>query len=1192
MSMSFDRTEGSGMDPRESRQSMTDVGGRMLLVIGLFAASILPAFAIDARQTPFAAGKTIGMGGAHACVIRSDGTLACWGSTHDGIDQPPPGRFVTVESGRTTSCAIASDGEAVCWGKVPAPVLPAGPWRALAMGGWDNICGIRSEGRMECWGAASSFIRAAPIGGRYRSVSVNEWQVCAIRDDGKLQCWSSSWGVDRSPAVPEGRYVQLDLGASHACALGADGSIACWSGNGQIEAPSGTGFKAVSAGDTHSCAIRDNGTVSCWGGNEYGQSNAPQGSFTEISAGDSDTCARRIDGRIECWGEGHSLPYRRDHLRAPLERVEVGSSGGICALDDDGEPLCAHDDEALLPPMGRYQDLSLGSNGGCGVKRDGGVICWGGFPAPPVGLDEDFVAVSAGESHVCGLRAGGEIACWGEDHSGSTQPPSGVFTKLVSGDRFSCALRRDGGIACWGEGEAVSEAPQGTGYIHVTAGGDKACASNPNGMIRCWGADAPWLRNIATFWTRDIEVGRNFACILLGGGVDGGSLYCVGKDGYGVPSFPEAAYSMIGVGDDVVCALNDRGTVLCRGSKRLELAADAFRLGHGVVASGAAHGCSLGSHGVIACWGDDSHGQRSAPAIRAGSIALDADHGCAAGSDGRLRCWGDDRHGGSTPTTSSVRTFDVGQFNGCAISDGGTASCWGWNENGQGTPPSGTFAAVATALNHSCGLRGDGSLACWGYGVDGQTTAPSGEFIAVDVGERHSCALSIEGELHCWGLGGEGQTRPPQGAFRNFAAGAFHNCGIRMDGTLACWGRNRDGQALPPTGRYIAVSAGFDHSCAIRDDGGRECWGGNAAGQAPRILIMPATLPSGALQQPYAAALHMTSSQGYVPVRPRFRLLDGKLPPGITLDADGALQGEPVGWGHYDVAVEARDDHGFVASAVYRLSIEGPPGPDTTPPEVEPILTGTKGNHAWYRGDVRVRWRVSDPQSAIVSTAGCGEQVVTQDTAGTDITCTAISTGGTSKITTRVHRDIAPPSFGETRTPQPNAAGWNNTDVVLHYDCSDNASGLATACPAGRTFTQEGREQFFFPQPDGLRDHAGNYRGGSSVRVSIDRTAPQLTATMPPAQLVQNATHDFRLGASDVLSGIASASCTPVDTATLGAKLATCTVTDKAGNVTTQDSAYEVVPKRMNTGGPQRPELSPSRIPRPSPALRPRRGRR
>jgi alpha-tubulin suppressor-like RCC1 family protein len=1176
MSMSFDGSCASAQDSHGSDHVSWRIGVRRWLAICLLAASILGASA---------SAKSIGVGDSHACAVASDGSIACWGSGQDGPDQPPEGHFLAVASGWRISCAIASDGEATCWGSVPPLVLPRGPWRSLAMGGWDNICAIRPEGRLECWGGTRSYMGDEPIEGRYRSVSVSESYSCAIRDDGRLRCWSVAWAPVQLNPEPQGRFVQVDVGETHACALRVDGSIACWGGNlhGQTDAPSGVGFTAVAAGETHSCAIRSNGTAACWGRNQDGEIEAPKGLFTEIDAQGGETCARRIDGQAACWGGLLSYRLMWDQ-HAPLERFAVGAGDGVCALDGAGNPLCAGDDEVLLPLPGRYSALGLGSAGGCGVKRHGGVTCWGNLPAPPVDVGADIVAISAGQVHACGMRTTGNLVCWGEDRSGSTQPPSGVFTQLVSGDSFSCALREDGAVACWGEGDAVAEAPQAVGHLDLAADGSSACATDSQARIRCWGADHPWLRHLEMYWGYKVEIGSHFGCFQ-----SMSDIFCIGDDVRGAPSFGwDVSYIDLAARGGQACALTEKGDVICSGRRHQYVMANRINVGHGAIAAGAAHACSLDANGLVACWGDDTHGQRSAPAIRARSIALDADHGCASTGEGLLRCWGDDTHGGSTPPASAVRAFDVGQFNGCAVGadgTGATTTCWGWNENGQGTPPAGAFAAVATALNHSCGLRDDGTLACWGYGADGQTTAPAGEFLAVDVGERHGCALAVEGELHCWGLSTEGQARAPQGTFRSFAAGSFHNCGIRMDGTLACWGRNRDGQASPPTGRFAAISAGFAHSCAIRDDGARLCWGDNAAGQAPTFSIMPGALPAGALQQAYAVELGMVASQGYTLASPRFRLLVGRLPPGITLDASGLLQGEPVIWGDYDIVVEARDDNGFVAQASYRLSIAGT-GPDTSGPWIEPVVSGVKGKSVWYRGDVRIRWEVWDPQSAIQSTSGCEEIVLATDTAGTDITCTATSAGGTSSITQRLFRDVTPPNLVEKRTPAPNAYGWNNTDVVVRYECSDDTSGLETTCPVGRSFSQDGRNQFYLPEPSQY-DRAGNFRGGTSVTVNIDRVAPQLTAMMPPAQLVQNATHNFRLDASDALSGIASASCTPVETATLGVKTATCTATDKAGNVTTQASAYEVIPKRMRTGGPQRPEQSPSRIPRPAPVLRP-----
>jgi hypothetical protein len=47
--------------------------------------------------------------------------------------------------------------------------------------------------------------------------------------------------------------------------------------------------------------------------------------------------------------------------------------------------------------------------------------------------------------------------------------------------------------------------------------------------------------------------------------------------------------------------------------------------------------------------------------------------------------------------------------------------------------------------------------------------------------------------------------------------------------------------------------------------------------------------------------------------------------------------------------------------------------------------------------------------------------------------------------------------------------------------------------------------------------------------------------------------------ASDENSGVASGSCDPVDTSSVGAKMLTCTATDMAGNTATASVAYNVI---------------------------------
>jgi len=82
---------------------------------------------------------------------------------------------------------------------------------------------------------------------------------------------------------------------------------------------------------------------------------------------------------------------------------------------------------------------------------------------------------------------------------------------------------------------------------------------------------------------------------------------------------------------------------------------------------------------------------------------------------------------------------------------------------------------------------------------------------------------------------------------------------------------------------------------------------------------------------------------------------------------------------------------------------------DPTPPVIVPHVAGPLGNGGWYTGDVTVTWDVSDPQSPISATTGCDPVTVWADTAGTTLTCTATSDGGTASAVVTVKRDATPP---------------------------------------------------------------------------------------------------------------------------------------------------------------------------------------
>ena len=80
--------------------------------------------------------------------------------------------------------------------------------------------------------------------------------------------------------------------------------------------------------------------------------------------------------------------------------------------------------------------------------------------------------------------------------------------------------------------------------------------------------------------------------------------------------------------------------------------------------------------------------------------------------------------------------------------------------------------------------------------------------------------------------------------------------------------------------------------------------------------------------------------------------------------------------------------------------------------------------------------------------------------------------------------DLEPPTIRARIEPQPNAAGWNSSDVRVAFDCTDPLSGIAS-CPEPRAISQEGVHEV----TGEAADRAGN-RASATATVRLDRTPP------------------------------------------------------------------------------------------------------
>lgn len=264
-------------------------------------------------------------------------------------------RALSVTAGPSgQACAIVHDARVVCWGENDAGQAdpPHGRFRSLSAGR-DFTCGIKMSRRLVCWGAPVKSWDSFPPRGRFRSVGAGLSNVCAVHVRGRPVCWGSNDGGEID--VPPGRYRTIEPGNFFGCGIHKDQEVTCW-GSGQVVGPT--------------------------------PGPPPAGPFSQLSSGDDAACAVRPDGEAYCWGRwGHGAPLPLDG--GPFVQVGYGYEWGCEIPVATAELECwGHTNMTMSEiPAGRFVSLDTPVRGdfACGVRRNGGIACWGLNPplVPP-----------------------------------------------------------------------------------------------------------------------------------------------------------------------------------------------------------------------------------------------------------------------------------------------------------------------------------------------------------------------------------------------------------------------------------------------------------------------------------------------------------------------------------------------------------------------------------------------------------------------------------------------------------------------------------------------------------------------------------------------------------------------------------------------------------------------------------------
>ncbi|MBC7219013.1 MAG: hypothetical protein H5T49_02600 [Hadesarchaea archaeon] len=202
---------------------------------------------------------------------------------------------------------------------------------------------------------------------------------------------------------------------------------------------------------------------------------------------------------------------------------------------------------------------------------------------------------------------------------------------------------------------------------------------------------------------------------------------------------------------------------------------------------------------------------------------------------------------------------------------------------------------------------------------------------------------------------------------------------------------------------------------------------------------------------------------------------------------------------------------------------------DVTPPAVAVSISGTAGNNGWYTSDVVVTLTATDGEKGVdrteygfdgINWSPYISPVKISSEGETTFYYRSFDKGGnltSSEVLIKI--DKTPPTISASSSPEANSVGWNNGSVTVHFEATDDISGLESLTPDVLIST-EGINQTV----SGVAvDKAGNSASITLSEINIDFTAPVVTINSPEQRdyLAQGSlTLDF--SAIDELSGVLS----------------------------------------------------------------------
>ena len=874
--------------------------------------------------------------------VQAQNSLIVWGSIADSTPWTALSNVVAVDAAWQHAIVLKSDGTVGCFGQCGGFVIPAGLNDAVAVSsGTTHMMALRSNGTVAAWAndwSVSQGGEQVPFGlSNVVAIDAATALGVALKEDGTLVKWG-----DNGTSLPLGlsNVVAMSINAEpipdppgqpdyfHGLALKSDGSLITWGRNdyGENNVPTGlSNVTAIAAGGFHNVALKSDGTVVAWGGKDAAIRTPPPGlsNVVAIAAGTTHNLALKSDGTIVAWRSPSDTTYA-GIVPPGLSNVVAISAGRFfsVALVGATPPVIVQQPVSITDRQGNGGNFAVAAGGsppltyqwqwaGVDVPGATNAIFWYSAQFTNAGDYRVIVRNGSGSvtSQVCTLTIVPWIQIMAQPQNKTVNAGSNVtlFVGAVGSPLLTYQWRRDGFDIPGANSDSLTftnvQTEGGTYSVLISSHG-LTVESEP-AILTVNGNVLPAI--IAPPRSDTLFVGAKFVFKAVATGA-APLRYQWRKDGNDLVGQTNTtlAFDSLQAGDAgsyVIVVSNGFGTntsplaVLTIAPRILNLAPPSTVVSiqgpippvglTDVVAIAAAgqHSLALKSNGTVVAWGDSyfpTYGQNaynqssySPPpglsnvvGIAAGYGLSFSEHSLALKNDGTVVSWS----GTGLPSAPSVPAdlFGViaiaaGERHGLALKANGTVVSWG-DSLAIAPVPIGLkdVVAIAAGGRRSLALKSDGSVAAWGN-LDAPALFNSLTNVsAIAAGGGHIMALRKDGSIVDYFGGSDPTNSAPSGIsdVATIAAGYSHSLALKHDGTVAAW----NGAQLPGgLANVTAVSGGRGYSLLLTTNPPPAALGG-AMAQEAFLLTAPVSVSGYILEvtddlsKPYTVVSNITYS--------------------------------------------------------------------------------------------------------------------------------------------------------------------------------------------------------------------------------------------------------------------------------------------------------------------------------------------